>query len=809
MRKIIVLLMLLLMASVSYGTLTYDGTYYLKNWSTQFSSGTHNAIYLALEEIESDLDSIVAGTGIDLDDAYTAGQGITIDSGAVTLTTTTDSDSAALAIVHGETGNYSGMTLTNASAYPGIQITTSGAGADITGTSATWTISKAGALTCVGVTSTGEITQASDVLFNSTYDVAWDENRNQFIWQDNAVLGLGGAHDAAADVTLKWNGTNLLIEAATEDTGQILLGSTNSMDLVIYNDSAAATITANISAELLALNGWDIQVQDGDYIDFGDSNDFTMTATNTAFTFGSATSDESSVYSFGADQDGDDVKFFGATSGAYAMWDASANQVLVAGGGQITLNDSVELLIGTGASNAGDFSITGNGTGPLLQIDVVSAGSGEIEIGNDADDVPMKWYSETAGDYVYFSGDDLIVEDVSLVITEGTQIQFGDPAGTGDVTLSCASNVLTIGQVVAGTGSLALGADNKGVDTTFYAETAGDYVMWDQDGASNLGALIFEDSVLQFAGANVTYSTAISTDALAITATDHANASITIGAAGTTNSIDLTLYGFTAGNTVVFNGGAETLTLTDVDLNIAVPDATDVGTTITAGGANTASLAIIDGATGGAAWIGAATTGMLHLTSDGALVADGSLLRIASSGNISAANDGACLEIVESGAAQATSYAMRIASTNNEALHVDTGEVLVDEVLTATKGLQVGVGETLEATNAEGAGQTIDAGVTVANVTSVANGATDFITLPNEPSIGTVVKVLCNAGSNFEIRTLEAGNDKINNVDTSDGGTEYLATDTDMIIFTCVSADNWQAVSYPLAGGVRAAVTPD
>jgi len=282
------------------------------------------------------------------------------------------------------------------------------------------------------------------------------------------------------------------------------------------------------------------------------------------------------------------------------------------------------------------------------------------------------------------------------------------------------------------------------------------------------------------------------------------NGQMTISAADSAG----TLFDITAIDTT---GNSDTMTIahsgTGDAIQLTCTEADSVALHAIAAASQTTSVVNIDGTTG--SWIGAATTGMLHLSSDGALVADGSLLRISSTGNIAAANDGALIELVETGNAQATSYAMRIASTNNEALHVDTGKVLVDETLTATLGLQVGVGETLTADDAEGAGQTIDDDITVANVTAVTNGANDFITLPNDPTVGTVVKIMANAGSNFEVRTLESGNDKINNVDTSDGGTEYLVTNTDMVIFTCIVADNWQAVSYPLAGGVRGAVTPD
>lgn len=120
---------------------------------------------------------------------------------------------------------------------------------------------------------------------------------------------------------------------------------------------------------------------------------------------------------------------------------------------------------------------------------------------------------------------------------------------------------------------------------------------------------------------------------------------------------------------------------------LITPQETDTqGLLITVGAASTTVPMIdIDGAT--ADWIGGADVGCIDVTCDGALVADASLLRLASSGQPAAANDGICLDIKETGAAQATSYAMRISSTNNEALHVDAGVVLIDEICTVTGGV--------------------------------------------------------------------------------------------------------------------------
>jgi hypothetical protein len=104
--------------------------------------------------------------------------------------------------------------------------------------------------------------------------------------------------------------------------------------------------------------------------------------------------------------------------------------------------------------------------------------------------------------------------------------------------------------------------------------------------------------------------------------------------------------------------------------------------------AQTTSIVTVDGSTG-TGWVGAATTGMVGLITDGAVAADASLLRIASSGQPAAANDGICLDIVESGAAQATSYAVKINSASNEALHVAQGTALFDEKATFTASIQI------------------------------------------------------------------------------------------------------------------------
>ena len=97
------------------------------------------------------------------------------------------------------------------------------------------------------------------------------------------------------------------------------------------------------------------------------------------------------------------------------------------------------------------------------------------------------------------------------------------------------------------------------------------------------------------------------------------------------------------------------------------------------------------------------------------------------------------------------------------------------------------------------------------DVQTVVNDANDWIGLPTLADVpnGHVITICCNAGTNFEMRTPSASNEKINNVD-ADGTQEYLCTDTDVIrVVKMSSTAGWMGYSYTRLGAVRAAVIPD
>jgi hypothetical protein len=103
------------------------------------------------------------------------------------------------------------------------------------------------------------------------------------------------------------------------------------------------------------------------------------------------------------------------------------------------------------------------------------------------------------------------------------------------------------------------------------------------------------------------------------------------------------------------------------------------------------------------------------------------------------------------------------------------------------------------------------AGINSVNVGSVDTDANDFIVLPSlaNVEVGHTIKIACNAGSNFEMRTPSTSGEKINTV-VSDGTAEYLCTDTEMITITKVSdTDGWVATAQTALGAIATAVVPD
>lgn len=252
------------------------------------------------------------------------------------------------------------------------------------GTGDDYTISHNGTTTTVAGNHTfsGIPTFSTDVLFDGTYDIAYDDNRYQLLFEDNAVLGLGGAHDAAGDITLSYDGTDLLMEAAAADD-LWKIGYTTNFDVAVYGDTNTDLAYFDTSAELLYFDGFDVRFNDGDFLKFGDDSDWTIDSSTTKILdIVPLTTDETSAVYIGADEAGADLKVFGTTSGDALEWDASADYLHMVGDlalftmAEAGANQFKVDATGTVAGNAIVLETTNGG----IQILADGASNGDIAI---------------------------------------------------------------------------------------------------------------------------------------------------------------------------------------------------------------------------------------------------------------------------------------------------------------------------------------------------------------------------------------------------------------------------------------------
>lgn len=481
--------------------------------------------------------TIEAGSsGNSLDGAYDVGRSITVDGGSVILTGTDAADNVVMALIQSDTGSTVAQTITSAGTSALLSFDSNGTGPDILGSDSTWTVTKAGASTFVGVITTGELlVTAADVLFDDTYDVAWDTSRDTFLFQDNAVLGLGGAHDATADTWFIHDGSNLSLLSLIADEGFLIGGTAAGFDIT-YAFETSGQIRTDYDADFLNLtdgmslrlgtggsadgdftisgtstplliidvvvdgtgeievgNDADdlpmkwyadttadwvyfnddevefedvvLQMMDATQIQFGDSDDFFMHATNQAMTMGTLTSDETSAWNFGADTDGDDLKFFGATTAEYWLWDASEDSILpVCGNALYTMTDAEAdqfkvNATGTVAGVAINFETT---DGKIL-LNADGGTWGDIEL-NSADDIILT----TAGKLTITNSSEPMTVSGALGLASST-IADAVVADTASVTLTAATSgkIHPIGDLSQNT-TIDLPAEADGINFEFW-----------------------------------------------------------------------------------------------------------------------------------------------------------------------------------------------------------------------------------------------------------------------------------------------------------------------------------------------------
>tara|TARA_Y100000593_G_scaffold69308_1_gene127307 strand:- start:1216 stop:4014 length:2799 start_codon:yes stop_codon:yes gene_type:complete len=256
----------------------------------------------------------------------------------------------------------------------------------------------------------------------------------------------------------------------------------------------------------------------------------------------------------GQNDTGYDVKFFGATSGAYMLWDESADDLILAGAAGLDVD---------GTTNLDAVDIDG-----AVQLD------NTLTVGVNDTGYDVKFFGATSGAYMLW---DESTDDLKLAGAAGLDVD-----GQTDLDVT---NIV---------GALTVGVDDTGHDVKFFGATTGQYMLWDESADELVLAgdskLSFHDAaggenIIASSDGHLEINSGTTIDMTATTIQLNGNADINGDAdvSGTLTVGTFAPVNFSAtGNVDLGDATSDTITCTgrfDSDLVPSTDSARDLGTT--------------------------------------------------------------------------------------------------------------------------------------------------------------------------------------------------------------------------------------
>ena len=189
----------------------------------------------------------------------------------------------------------------------------------------------------------------------------------------------------------------------------------------------------------------------------------------------------------GVDDTGVDVKFFGATSGKYMLWDESADSLIV----KDTV-DAVNFKVNGGQGSDGQV-LTSTGSGVAWED---TSGGASVTISDSAPGSPSAgnlWFESDTGKTFIYYGDGSSNQWVEVGGASSSaggsdhHVQFNNEGSLGG-----SANFTFDGSAAVLKSTLTVGVDDTGHDVKFFGATSGKYFEWDEslDRVNLLGGLL-------------------------------------------------------------------------------------------------------------------------------------------------------------------------------------------------------------------------------------------------------------------------------------------------------------------------------
>ena len=306
-----------------------------------------------------------------------------------------------------------------------------------------------------GATFAGAVTGITDLSITGNLNITGDINSTSVtdldVTDKTITIAKGAADSAAAD------GAGIVVDGASAS--------------ILYDDTGTQW-EFNKPVEIIgALNigvndtGHDVKffgATSGDYWLWDQSADGVVTVGDYQ---------QTGTMTIGVDDAGHDVKFFGDTASAYMLWDTSADDLILGGAAGLSVDGTTDLDV---TNIVGALTVGANDTGH----DVIFYGataSANMTWDESADDLILNGAAGLSVD----GQTDLDVTNIVGALTVGADDtghdvkMFGATAGSYWLWDESADGVTQIG-------SLTVGVDNTGHDVKFFGATTGKSMLWDE-----------------------------------------------------------------------------------------------------------------------------------------------------------------------------------------------------------------------------------------------------------------------------------------------------------------------------------------
>jgi len=214
----------------------------------------------------------------------------------------------------------------------------------------------------------------------------------------------------------------------------------------------------------------------------------------------------------GVDGTGQDVKFFGDTSGQFLLWDQSADELALVGDSKLSFHDAAggENIV---ASSDGHLEINAGTTLDItaptvdinaatsLNVDGATQINNTVTVGQNDTGYDVKFFGATASAFMLWdqSEDDLVLSGVSNLSIDNTTDSsstttgsFHTDGGAGiakklyvgtdlDVDGTANLDAVDIDGAVQIDATVSVGVDGTGYDVKFFGATTSAFMLWDED----------------------------------------------------------------------------------------------------------------------------------------------------------------------------------------------------------------------------------------------------------------------------------------------------------------------------------------